>query len=295
MSTNDIIIKNELPTEIVALQHTTLDEAMGLCERAHAIVIPAASIDEHGCRSALAEANRLYDSINGLAKQLEEARMERGREITALKGRLDAMVKAATDPLNDQRAKLGSKLLAADRDLKRVLDDRRRAAEAERLRIEAEQRAAAEAAQRAREEAEAAAARAAEAARKAADVAAMTGHDPLPDDAVALEAARAAETAAAAAASAAQAQSAAIERTFDAKPAPYVAPAPRSSVKVRTDYSVQVDDLAQVPREVGGVALWKFDDATALRLLRAGMKIPGLTLVATESTAAKGRSSAFAV
>jgi DNA repair exonuclease SbcCD ATPase subunit len=295
MSTNDIIIKNELPAEIVALQHTTLDEAMSLCERAHAIVIPSASIDEHGCRSALAEANRLYDAINGLAKQLEEARMERGREISSLKSRVDAMVKAATDPLNDQRAKLGSKLLHADRELKRIIEDRRRAAEAERLRIEAEQRAAAQAAERARQEAEAAAARAEEAARKAADVAAMTGHDPLPDDAVALDAARAAEAAAAAVATAAQAQSTAIERTFEAKPAPYVAPAPRSSVKVRTEYSLQIDNLSAVPMEASGVTLWKLDEPTVLRLLRAGVKIPGLTLVETETTSSKGRSSAFAV
>lgn len=298
MPSNDIIIRHSLPVAIVALQHSTLDEAMELCQRAHEIAIPSATLDEHGCRSQLAECNRLYERINELGKDLEAHRMERGREITALKASLDEAVKAATGPLNDQRARLGTKLMKAKIDLDKVIAEQRAAVERERLRVEAEQRAKAEAAERAEAEAKAKAEAAAEAARRAqaeADAAAAAGVAPLPDSQATLDAARAAEDAAAAEATAAAARTTALDASFTPAPQRYVAPAPKMGVKGRTVYSLAVNDLAKVPREIAGAQLWTLNESACLKLLQAGMQIPGLSLVASETTGAKGRSNAFAV
>jgi TolA-binding protein len=265
MSSN-VIIANNLPAEIIALEHATLDKALALCERAHAIIIPSPSIDEAGCRSAMAEANRLYDEINGLSKQLDGARLERGREITALKTKVDDAVKAAVVPLEDQRSKLGTKIATADRALRQQVAERQRKLEEERRQreqqAEAERRDAEEKARKAREEVE----------RMA-----QAGVDAPPD---------------LAAAAAAPAPPIPVR---DAEPAPYVAPAPRSSVRVTKTYALEIVDLAQVPREAGGVPLWKFDEAQALKLMKAGVKIAGLRLVESETVGAKGRGGAFAI
>jgi hypothetical protein len=261
---NPVIIANELPREIVALDHVKLDEAMALCERAHAIAIPSPSLDEPGCRSALAEANRLYNQVNDLEKALEGGRLQVGREISALKAKVDEAVRAATVPLADQRDKLGKKIFGRDRELREMLADRQRKADEEKRRREAEARAAEEAARKAKEEADARA-RAAEA--QGVDL-------PPPIEPLA---------------------TAPTTYVRDAEPEPYIPPAPRSAVKARTEYSLRIDDLAKVPVAVAGVVLRKLDEAAALKLLRAGVEIPGLSLVTTEAVGAKGRGGAFSL
>lgn len=259
---DNVIIVNDLPREIIAINHETIDAAIALCERAHEIIIPSPAVDEQGCRSALVLANPLYDQINDLAKQLEAERLARGREVTAIKTRIDEAVKAATIPLEDQRARLGQKIFAKDRELKAIIAEKQRRAEEEARRREVERAAAEEARRMAAAEAEAAVA-----AATAAGVDLPPDELPQPPP----------------------------PPVLDAEPAPYIAPAPRSSVKGKPEYSLAVDDWALVPREFGGVALWKFDDAAALKLLKADAKIPGLRLVVTEGVGAKGRSNAFAI
>lgn len=256
---NDITIKNDLPAEIIALQHTTLDQAMTLCERAHGVAIPAAVVDEAGCRSALATANTLYGQINDLSKELEARRLEEGRKISAVKTRLDEAVKAAVKPLEDQRQKLGMKIAGATRDLQAIVDRKRREAEEEARRRQAEVLAQQEAQRKAAEAAAAATAK---------------GDDPLPDVVAA---------------------AAAPLPLVDDVPAPYVPPAPTSAVRMVTETTIEVEDLAKIPREIGGVSLWTLDQAACLKLAKAGVTVPGIRVVKTEKTAAKGRGGAFAV
>lgn len=298
MPANVILIQNDLPAQIVALSHATLDKAMELAERAHGVVIPSATMDEHGCRSALAEANRLYDQVKDLASELEAHRLERGREISAVKSRLDEAVKAATGPLNDQKQRLGTKLLKAKADLDRVIAEQKAAAERERRRLEEEQRAKAEAARRAELEAERLAVQAAEAARKAAaeaEAAAARGIVPPPDAEADLAAQRAADHAAAAAKAATVARETAIDATFAPPAQRYVPPAPKMSVRASTNHDLVIDDLGLVPLRVGGALLWKLDESTCKKLLKAGAEIPGMHLVEVEGSASKGRSNAFSV
>lgn len=295
---DDVIVINDLPPSIVAIQHSTIDRAMALCQRSHDIKIPAAKLDEQGCRSALTEANVLYNIINDLSKELEKDRLERGREITAVKERVDAAVKAATKPLEEQRAFLGQKIAKADRELKAVIAEKLRIAEEDARRREAERQRQVEetrkAAEKARADAAAAEARAAEAKRKAdeqAAAAAAVGKDAMPDDS-AIAAAAAAEEAKQKADAADQAAAVPV---FEPIPQAYVAPAPKSAVRSKPEYSLAIDDLTLVPREIAGAQLWTLNEGTALRLLKIGVEIPGLRLIETESTGAKGRSNAFAV
>lgn len=298
MST-DLVVINALPARIVALNEETLDEAMALCERAHAIVIPDAALDEHGARSAHAAADGLYQKINALAKGLEQQRLAKGREISAVKEKLDEIVKAAVVPLNHQRALLGDKVMMAQRAIEAVVEKRRQEAAAEKARQEAEARRAAEEAERQRQAAERAAAEAKRKEQEAAERAAAFNVDLPPDDPVVVAAEQARLAAEASQRQAEQARTEAFQKVFEPAPTPYVPPAPKSSMRTSTSYDLEILDLAAVPREVGGVPMFTFDRAAALRMAKEldkhGKAIPGLRLIKTETTASKGRTNAYEV
>jgi hypothetical protein len=289
---NDVIIRNDLPLEIVALQHSTLDEAMALCERAHGIVIPSAKLDEHGCRSALAEASKLYEGSTTWRRQLEAARwraVARSRRSRPRRRGGQGGDRSRSGPARAS-ARLLHREARAGRHHRSEAPGGRGRAPAHRGRAARRGRGR----RRAGEEAEAPRPRR---PRRRARRPTSPPDRPRP---------AAGRRGRARGGARGRGRRGGSHRRRAGASDGHRAHVRRQAGAVRGAGAARLGEgphrvLAAgrrpgaVPREVGGVTLWKLDEPTCLRLLKAKVKIPGLTLVETETTAAKGRSSAFAV
>lgn len=264
---NAITIPNALPPTIVALTSETLAQVAALVDQARAVttidtveqmrqaddlVAAASKLD----RAIEAERKRLKAPILELAQALDEASSEARTPLIGIKSDLGRLILAFQQAENARR----------EAERKRQEELRR---EAERL--EAERRAAEAAAREA--------ARLAEEERRkaAADVAPWDEPAPEPGPPAPWD-------------------------EPEPEPAPVhvptvlppeqqmdMAPIKSRSVTTRAVPRLVIEDLALVPREVAGIQLWKFDEAAALRALKLGAKIPGLSLTADTTVAAKGR------
>lgn len=244
----DLIVTHDLPAQLIALKQEELDEAMALCERAHFLQI--GDPESADFADAFAKANALYREIQTKEKALDGGRLDIGRKLLAVKKQLDDSVKAATEPLADQRARLGNRIAAADAALRELHARRQREAEEaarkeeERLRAEAEAKRLAEHAK---------------AIEEAPPWEAPPQLEPLDGQAIVRPVAPA-----------------------------YVPPPPKSAVRSVTRKVLKVTDPTKIPRDIAGTPLWVLDTKTVERLLRAGIVIPGAELVAETSTAAAG-------
>ena len=144
---NALVIANELPSNIVVLDHETKQRVTALITQAQAITVTDVA--------TLGQAEDLFVEVKALGKQISAARLETTRPLDDLKKRIIAAEREATQPLEQQEKRLGSEVVAFRREV-----ERRRQEEERRIRQEreaAERKAREEAEQRRREAEEAAA------------------------------------------------------------------------------------------------------------------------------------------
>lgn len=259
MSPAPVIVRHEIPAEIVALSPETVDEVARL--------LAAAEACEVSDLASLEVAESLFRDIDQLGKAIAAQRLEITRPLDALKKQIIAAERDATKALQQRREALGGQVLAFRRELER----QRREAE-RRVREEAERRER-ERLQRQREREEAARR---EAEERAAAESALFGSasdpepvllepepEPEPDPVVAL-------------------------------PAVPDAPAAVRAVK-RTKAEIYDESaLIRAACQSGDGRLYgrqvlTIDKRAAEALAKAGVEVPGVRMVEVEGIASSGR------
>lgn len=151
VKSNDLIINNELPSNIVVLDHETKEHVAALIIQADAIKVSDPE--------TLKMAESLFVEIKALNKCILDARMEITRPLDDLKARIIAAQRSATDPLEKHEKRLASDVVLYRRKveqqrleeenkirMEKMAAERKAREEAERKRREAEEAAAEEAA-----------------------------------------------------------------------------------------------------------------------------------------------------
>ena len=228
----------------------------------HSIEAPLVVLDPDVLMRAevLVESAKMFDGI-------DEANLEAAdntlREIAGLEKEIEKSRKAVKGPVLDlgkaidKAAKeAGIPLTKAKKDLSEKVAVHVRAVEAERRRIEEENRRKIEEAQRKADE-----------ERKKREEAAKPGllgrimgkePEPVPEP------------------------TAPIPVALEQEPEKV-----RSAVSIRTVKKLQIIDENQIPREIGGVKLWKLDETALTKILKAGIPVPGAALVDVEQLATR--------
>ena len=274
--TSAIIVKNELPKEIVALDAEILAKANALVFQSRGLVMTDAA--------GLVAGNTTFKAIDALKKDIEAQRLELTRPIDDLKKAIIEAERQATLPLIEARADLGKRILNLQRKLEaeRAEAERKARAEAEakaaaeRARLEAirqdliaKQRAEHEAAQKAAEEARA------EAEKKAKEEAELFG---TPVAAVEVQAPAAPP----------EPPPVVVVPVLDAV---RVAEVPKGAVRSASRKVLRIVDAAKIPRELAGVVLLVPDEKAIKKLIEAGVAVPGAVLESVEGMAAVGSRS----
>lgn len=259
-----VIVKNELPAEIVALKDETLAEVQALTAEANDMVLAIKDADTY------AAGNDLFRRIEAFNKQVTEQRMEITRPIDALKAAIMEAARRATIPLSDANKALGQRLW----DMKKELERQRQEAE-RKARAEAEARAKAE---RERLEAERQAIiRKQQEERAAQEAAAKEQADLFGTEAEPLPPAPEPPPAAV------------VVPVVDAVAVP--APLPKSAVRGKTDHVLVILDAAKIPREIAGKVLLVPDEKAIKALMKLGVEVPGCRLDEVCGFASKGGRS----
>lgn len=259
MSHAPVIIRHEIPAEIVALSPDVVAEVARLVAAADACDI----VDVE----SLEQAEGLFRSIDQLGKAIAKERLEISRPIEAVKKQLIAAEREATGQLTTRREALGRVALQ----FRRKLEAERR--EAERLAREEAERRERERQQRQREREEAARR---EAEERAAAEAALFGGAPEPEPVV-LE----------------------PEPEPEPEPAvalPAVPDAPAAMREVRRTRAEIHDEAALIRAAcqsgdgcLYGRRVLAIDKRAVEALAKAGVEVPGVRLVEGKGIAASGR------
>jgi hypothetical protein len=280
--TPSVVVRHELPAEIVAIQPAILALAHDLTAKAAALV-PRTAAD-------LVAGNELFREVDKLAKDIAANRLEITRPIDALKAAIIEAERNATAPLLLAKGDLGHRMLACKAELDRVAAEERRKAEAEaRARAEAE---------RIRLEAE----RQAEIARRQAEY-----------EAAQAKAKAEREAAEAAAREQAELLGMPVEVEVPAEPLPPEEPppvvvipevirptapalaAPKLAVRKSVRQVLEITDAAKLiaacddAGRLFGRQVLVIDEAAVKALRMAGCDVPGSRLVEVEGQAANGR------
>lgn len=257
-----IIIRNELPQEIVAISA----EAMA---QVRALAAQAATINPTDA-AGLEDANKLYRHIDTIAKEIAADRLARTRPIDSLKGLFIAAEREAVEPLAEAKKGLAQRILACQRELERQRKEAERIAREESERLAAAERARMQAEAAAREEERRAAQAAAE------EEARLFGTEPEQVTAPAPSPVVPAATVVRAA-------------------VPVAPPVPKAAVRTVTRWSLEITDRAALIAEAcrGGGAIHGrpvvvIDEKAVRALLDAGTTVPGARLVAVEGIASAG-------
>jgi hypothetical protein len=259
MSPAPVIVRHEIPAEIVALSPETVAEVARLLASAEACDVtdlPSLEVAEH-----------LFRDIDALGKSISAQRLEVTRPLDALKKQIMAAERDATKALQQRREALGGQVLT----FRRKLEAERREAE-RRAREEAERRER-ERLQRQREREEAARR---EAEERAAAEAALFGGEPEPAPVVVEP-----------------------EPEPEPEPAVAMPAVPDAPAAVRAVRRTRVDiyDEAALVRaacqsgdgRLYGRQVLTIDKRAAEALAKAGVEVPGVRLVEVESIASSGR------
>jgi hypothetical protein len=150
-----LIVKHDLPAEIIALPQEIIEKKDELIEHAHALLAspPIASVEQWRAEEAVAK------SIGSVFKAVEDLRLQLGRKLKAVADQVNAGAAEALVPLKETWQPLMDRCKAFERaeNERRAEEARKAREEQERLQREEEARAAAtaeEARQRAEMEAE---------------------------------------------------------------------------------------------------------------------------------------------
>jgi hypothetical protein len=246
--TTAVVVRHELPAEIVAIDPALLIQARDLSEKAGGLQVTD--------NASLEIGNDLYKAIDFLAKAIASQRLDITRPIDALKKAIIAAEESATAPLLAAKKDLGERIVACQRELRRIHE-------------EAQRKAQAEAEEKAREEAKRLEAerQAKIAAQKAqAEEAAALGLDldeaPAPEPPPVV--------------------------VVPVVIPPTIPEPPKAAARVSIRQKLEIFDESLIPIAHAGVILRTPDPKAIEKLLKAGVQVPGCRLVSIEQVGAAG-------